>query len=47
MDILRVLGATDLQVRKKTLDLVLDLVSSRNVTEVVNYLKKEVAKTNK
>ncbi|ESO00164.1 hypothetical protein HELRODRAFT_101151 [Helobdella robusta] len=46
MDILRVLGAPDLEVRKKTLSLALDLVSSRNVEEMVLVLKKEVMKTN-
>eukprot|EP00054_Salpingoeca_dolichothecata_P011315 m.62853 g.62853 ORF g.62853 m.62853 type:complete len:943 (-) comp19406_c0_seq3:1913-4741(-) len=46
MDILRVLAAPDLDVRKKTLTLAMDLVSSRNVSEVVLFLKKEVAKTN-
>lgn len=34
MDILRVLSTPDLEVRKKTLQLALDLVSSRNVEEV-------------
>lgn len=34
MDIVRVLSSPDLEVRKKCLDLVLDLVSSRNVDEV-------------
>lgn len=34
MDILRVLSTPDLEVRKKTLQLSLDLVSSRNVEEV-------------
>jgi len=34
MDIMRVLSATDLEVRKKTLDLTLDLVSSRNIDDV-------------
>lgn len=37
MDILRVLSTPDLEVRKKTLQLALDLVSSRNVEEV-NYM---------
>ena len=36
MDILRVLTTPDLEVRKKTLQLALDLVSSRNVEEVGN-----------
>ncbi|XP_018618343.1 coatomer subunit beta-like isoform X3 [Scleropages formosus] len=46
MDILRVLSAPDLEVRKKTLQLALDLISSRNVEELVIVLKKEVIKTN-
>ncbi|KAG9352418.1 hypothetical protein JZ751_020832 [Albula glossodonta] len=46
MDILRVLTTPDLEVRKKTLQLALDLVSSRNVEELVIILKKEVIKTN-
>jgi len=33
MDILRVLSAPDLEVRKKTLNLALDLVTSRNIEE--------------
>lgn len=36
MDILRVLSAPDLEVRKKTLTLALDLVSSRNIEEVLH-----------
>ena len=40
MDILRVLSATDYDVRKKILQLALDLVSSRNVQEMVMFLKK-------
>ncbi|XP_047003806.1 coatomer subunit beta [Schistocerca americana] len=45
MDILRVLSSPDLEVRKKTLNLAMDLVSSRNIEEMVLVLKKEVAKT--
>lgn len=45
MDILRVLAATDIEVRRKTLNLALDLVSSRNIEEMVLVLKKEVSKT--
>ena len=37
MDILRVLSAPDLEVRKKTLTLALDLVTSRNIEEVGLY----------
>jgi len=45
MDILRVLASPDLEVRKKTLDLVLELVTIRNMEEIVMILKKEVTKT--
>ena len=38
MDILRVLSSPDLEVRKKTLALVLDLVTSRNIEEVSSRL---------
>ena len=34
MDLLRVLSSPDLEVRKKTLSLILDLINSRNVEEV-------------
>ena len=34
MDIMRVLSSTDLEVRRKTLDLVLELVTLRNIEEV-------------
>jgi len=42
MDILRALGSPDLEVRRKTLDLALELVSSRNVEDFVKFLEKEV-----
>lgn len=45
MDILRVLATPDAEVRKKTLSLALDLVSTRNVEDIVLVLKKEVTKT--
>lgn len=45
MDVLRVLAAPDLEVREKTLQLTLDLVSGRNANEIVAFLKKELAKT--
>lgn len=45
MDILRVLTSTDIEVRRKTLTLAMELVSSRNIDEMVLVLKKEVAKT--
>ncbi|OWF52961.1 coatomer subunit beta-like [Mizuhopecten yessoensis] len=46
MDILRVLSSPDHEVRKKTLSLALELVTSRNMEEMVLVLKKEVVKTN-
>ncbi|ODN05725.1 Coatomer subunit beta [Orchesella cincta] len=45
MDILRILAAPDLEVRRKTLNLVLELLTSRTVTEAVVYLRKEVGRT--
>lgn len=45
MDILRILTSTDIEVRRKTLKLAMELVSSRNIEEMVLVLKKEVAKT--
>uniref|UniRef100_A0A0K0FY78 Coatomer subunit beta n=1 Tax=Strongyloides venezuelensis TaxID=75913 RepID=A0A0K0FY78_STRVS len=45
MDILRVLSAPDNEVRSKTLYLALDLASSRNVHEMVMFLRKEIDKT--
>ncbi|KAL3116189.1 hypothetical protein niasHT_002313 [Heterodera trifolii] len=46
MDILRVLSTTDYEVRRKILQLALELVSSRNVHEMVMFLRKEIDKTN-
>jgi coatomer subunit beta len=40
MDILRVLSSPDLEVRRKTLSLAMDLVTSRNIEEMVLVLKK-------
>lgn len=40
MDILRVLSSPDLEVRRKTLGLAMDLVTSRNIDELVLVLKK-------
>uniref|UniRef100_A0AAU8BSN1 Coatomer subunit beta n=1 Tax=Hypothenemus hampei TaxID=57062 RepID=A0AAU8BSN1_HYPHA len=45
MDILRVLASPDLEVRRKTLNLAMELVNSRNIEEMVLFLKKEVSKT--
>ena len=45
MDILRALAAPNLDIRRKTLDVVLDLVTTRNIDEVVSALKKEITKS--
>ncbi|CAB3222703.1 unnamed protein product [Arctia plantaginis] len=44
MDVLRVLQSSDLDVRKHTLQLALDLVSSRHAEELVGVLRKEAAR---
>ena len=45
MDILRAVNAPNSDIRRKTLDIVLDLVTIRNVDEVVGVLKKEISKS--
>ncbi|KAF9422277.1 coatomer subunit beta [Podila epigama] len=45
MEILRVLSSPDIAVRRKAIGIALDMVSSRNVDEVVGFLKKELSKT--
>ena len=45
MEILRVLSSPDIDVRKKAMALALEMVSSKNVEEVVMLLKKELSKT--
>ncbi|KAL0012754.1 hypothetical protein SO802_007862 [Lithocarpus litseifolius] len=45
MDMLRALSTPNLDIRKKTIDIALDLITPRNVDEVVMMLKKEVVKT--
>lgn len=45
MEILRVLSSPDLDVRRKALGLAMEMVTSRNVEEVVMLLKKELSKT--
>lgn len=45
MDTLRALASPSLDIRKKTLDISLELITSRNIDEVVSVLKKEVMKT--
>ncbi|KAK9833410.1 hypothetical protein WJX81_002667 [Elliptochloris bilobata] len=45
MDMLRALATPNMDIRKKTLDIALDLITSRNIDEVVMVLKKEIMKT--
>lgn len=45
MEILRVLSSPDIDVRRKALEIAMDMVSSKNVEEVVLLLKKELSKT--
>lgn len=45
MEVLRVLSSTDIDVRRKGLEIALEMVSSKNVEEVVLLLKKELSKT--
>jgi len=45
MEILRVLNSPDIDVRRKALGIALEMVSSKNVEEIVMLLKKELAKT--
>ncbi|KAF0689425.1 Aste57867_19131 [Aphanomyces stellatus] len=45
MDIMRALASPNLDICKKVLDIAMDLVSPRNIEEVVGHLKREVVKT--
>ncbi|XP_056845572.1 coatomer subunit beta-1 [Raphanus sativus] len=45
IDVLRVLSSPNLDIRRKTLDIALDLITHHNINEVVQMLKKEVVKT--
>lgn len=45
MEILRVLSSPDIDVRRKALGLAMEMVSSKNVDEVVMLLRKELQKT--
>ncbi|KAK0383075.1 hypothetical protein NLU13_8990 [Sarocladium strictum] len=45
MEVLRILTSTDIDVRRKALSIALDMVSSKNVEDVVLLLKKELSKT--
>ncbi|ODQ67583.1 putative coatomer beta subunit [Nadsonia fulvescens var. elongata DSM 6958] len=45
LEILLVLSSPDLEVRQKAIDIALDMVTSKNVDDVVKVLRKELAKT--
>ena len=45
MDVLQVLSSADLEVRRKAISIALNMTSSRNVEEVVLFLKKQLQKT--
>ncbi|KAF8890105.1 coatomer protein [Infundibulicybe gibba] len=45
MDILQILSSADMEVRRKAIGIVLSMTSSRNVEEVVLFLKKQLQKT--
>ncbi|KAI0553419.1 Coatomer, beta subunit [Xylaria curta] len=45
MEILRVLSSPDIDVRRKALGIALEMISSKNVEEVILLLKKELSKT--
>ncbi|KAE9621255.1 hypothetical protein Lal_00023667 [Lupinus albus] len=45
MDVLRALSTPNLDIRRKTIDIALELITPRNIDEVVLMLKKEVVKT--
>lgn len=45
MDILRTLSSPNIDIRRRTLELALDLIAPRNVEEVISLFKKEMLKT--
>ncbi|KAH7909064.1 coatomer beta subunit appendage platform-domain-containing protein, partial [Hygrophoropsis aurantiaca] len=45
MDVLQVLSSADMEVRKKAMSIVLSMTSTRNVEEVVLFLKKQLQRT--
>uniref|UniRef100_A0A5B6YY95 Coatomer subunit beta n=1 Tax=Davidia involucrata TaxID=16924 RepID=A0A5B6YY95_DAVIN len=45
MDVLRALSSPNLDIRRKTIDIALELLTPRNIDEVILMLKKEVVKT--
>ena len=45
MDTLRLLGSSDIEVRQRSLQIALDMITSRNVSDVTAILKKELQRT--
>jgi coatomer subunit beta len=45
MDILKVLSSQDMEVKRKAIGIALEMVSSRNVEDVVLFLKKQLQGT--
>ncbi|KAF9036979.1 coatomer protein [Hymenopellis radicata] len=45
MDVLQILSSADMEVRRKAISVVLSMTSSRNVEEVVLFMKKQLQKT--
>eukprot|EP00177_Eucheuma_denticulatum_P003100 GFKZ01005588.1.p1 GENE.GFKZ01005588.1~~GFKZ01005588.1.p1 ORF type:complete len:958 (+),score=152.99 GFKZ01005588.1:167-3040(+) len=45
MDMMRALSSPNMDIRRKTIDLAMDVVTRRNVEEVVGVLRKELVKT--
>lgn len=45
MDVIQVLSSADMEVRRKAMNIVLSMTSGRNVEEVVQFLKKQLQKT--
>lgn len=45
MDVLRALASPNADIRRKTLDIALELITPRNIDEVIATLKKEILKT--
>ncbi|KAJ3864388.1 adaptin N terminal region-domain-containing protein [Lentinula novae-zelandiae] len=45
MDVLQILGNSDMDVRRKAMNIVLSMTSSRNVEEVALFLKKQLLRT--
>ena len=45
MDILKVLSSQDMEVKRKAIGIALEMVTSRNVEDVVLFMKKQLTST--